>query len=149
MLVRCSLNEAGRHCTELHSSEQPQAWIHWELTRGTWFCSHRCFPLSVSVFLPPLHLAEAVKTTETGESELGHALGRAGNAHHISVGKGRVDEWEEREASWGYHSQNPRGPLRLLPALPSRKGALPPKPSFSFPAMCGTDVTLRESPAAA
>lgn len=78
--------------TALHSSEQPQAWIHWELTRGPWLCSHCCFPLSLNVFLLPLHLAEAVKTTETGESELGHALGRAGNAHQISVGKGRVEE---------------------------------------------------------
>lgn len=66
--------------SEHHSSEQPQAQIHWELTSrgGPWFCSHRCLPLSVSVFLLPLHLAEAVKTTETGESELGHALGWAG-----------------------------------------------------------------------
>lgn len=82
--------------TELHSSEQPQAWIHWELTRGPWLCSHCCFPLSLNIFLLPLHLAEAVKTTETGESELGHALGRAENAHQISVGKGRVKEWEAR-----------------------------------------------------
>lgn len=57
--------------------------------------SHRCLPLSVDFFLLSLHLAEAVKTTETGESELGHALGRWGNAHQKSVGKGRVEKWEK------------------------------------------------------
>lgn len=136
--------------TELHSSEQPRVWIHGELTRGPWPCSHHRFPLSLSIFLLPLHLAEAVKTTETGESELGHALGWAGNAHQISVGKGRVEEWEarrEREANWGYHSQNPWGSLRLLP-VPSSKGVLPLNHSFSFPAMCGSGITLKESPVA-
>lgn len=48
------------------------------LTKGPWFCSHCCFSFSVDFFLLPLHLAEAVEATEADKSELGHALGQAG-----------------------------------------------------------------------
>lgn len=45
---------------------------------GPWFCSYRRLPLSVNFLLLPLHFAEAMETTEAGESELGHALHQAG-----------------------------------------------------------------------
>jgi hypothetical protein len=78
----------------------------------------------VNFVLLPLHLAEAVKTTETGESELGHALGRAGECstdvcrERQGRRMGEMQRERETEVSWGYHSQKPPGSLRLLPVLP-------------------------------
>ena len=107
----------------------------------------------MSFLLLPLHLAETVEATEASESELGHALGQAGDySPEICRERQRrkgVGERQEREASWG----SLRGPPRLQrprEASPGPEGGAASLTAVSdsslHPGLCGAESGLGLEP---